>query len=73
MAVSLNRVRLLTSPQAQQDVRLRTATNLWRKIRELNENDADRAKITAVYLQLGDVVELVPPQYRVALGGSILN
>lgn len=73
MAVNISRIRLITSPTLQREVRLRTATDLWRKIRELNQSDADRTKITAAYLQLGDVVELVAPQYRVALGGSILN
>lgn len=64
---------MMTSPTTQRQVRLRTATDLWRKIRELNQSDADRTKITAAYLQLGDVVELVPPRDRVALGGSIVN
>ena len=70
MAVNVSRVRLIT-PVAQRGVRLRTATDIWRKIRELNASDADRTKITAAYLQLGDVLELVPPHYRIVLGGSI--
>lgn len=63
----------MTSPAAQREVRLRTATDLWRKMRELNQSDADRTKITSAWLQLGDVIELLPAQYRVALGGSLLN
>ena len=63
----------MTSPEMQREVRLRTASQMWRKLRELNRSDADRTKITAAYLQLGDVVELVPPRYRIALGGSILD
>ena len=70
MAVNVSRVRLI-SPVVQRGVRLRTATDIWRKIRELNASDADRTKITAAYLQLGDVLELVPPHYRIVLGGSI--
>ncbi|MDR7450339.1 MAG: hypothetical protein QN141_07290 [Armatimonadota bacterium] len=62
----------MTTPVAQREVRVRTAAEMWRRVRELNESDADRAKITAAYLQLGDVVELLPPQYRLALGGSII-
>jgi hypothetical protein len=72
MAMSLTRVQW-TAPVAQREVRLRTATDMWRKIRELNESDADRTKITVAYLQLGDVVELVPQRYRIALGGSIID
>lgn len=73
MAVSISKIRTMTSPATQREVRLRTATELWRKMRDLNRSDADRTKITSAWLQLGDVVELVPAQYRVALGGSILN
>lgn len=63
----------MTSPTTLREVRLRTATEMWRKIRELNRSDADRAKIQAAYLQLGDIVELVPQRDRMALGGSILD
>jgi len=72
MAVNVGRVRLMTSPVTQRDVRIRTAAELWRRVRALNASDADRSKITAAYLKLGDVVELLPPHYRLALGGSIV-
>jgi len=73
MAVNVGRVRLMTSPVSQREVRVRTATEMWRRVRELNASDADRAKITAAYLKLGDVVELLPARYRIALGGSLIG
>ena len=58
-------------PVAQAKVRVRTAADLWRKIRKLNDSDAARMKISAAYLELEDVLELVPQRYRIVLGGSI--
>lgn len=60
-----------TAPAAQTDARMRAVTDLWRKIRELNDSDADRTKIAVAYYQLGDVLELLPEHYRIVLGGSI--
>lgn len=58
-------------PVAQAHVRMRTAADLWRKIRKLNESDAARMKIAAAYLELEDVLQLLPPRYRIVLGGSL--
>jgi len=57
--------------EAQQEVRMRAATDLWKRIRELNDSDADRMKIADTYLKLGDVLQLLPDHYRIVLGGSI--
>jgi len=61
----------LTVPVAQKQVRMRTAADIWRKIRKLNDSDAARMKISAAYLELEDVLELLPQRYRIVLGGSI--
>ncbi len=60
-----------TAPVAQTEVRMKTAGDLWRRIRELNDSDADRMKIAVAYRQLGDVLELLPERYRIVLGRSI--
>ena len=50
---------------------MRAVTDLWKRIRELNDSDADRVKIADTYLKLGDVLQLLPQDYRIVLGGSI--
>jgi len=76
--MAINTIRLSStirarqiSPEAQQEVRMRAVTDLWKKIRELNDSDADRMKIADTYLKLGDVLQLLPQHYRIVLGGSI--
>lgn len=76
--MAISTVRLSTTirsrqigPEAQQEVRMRAATDLWKKIRELNDCDADRMKIADTYLKLGDVLQLLPRDFRIVLGGSI--
>ena len=77
-SMAINTIRLSStirarqiSPEAQQEVRMRAVTDLWKKIRELNDSDADRMKIADTYLKLGDVLQLLPQHYRIVLGGSI--
>lgn len=76
--MAINTVRLSNTirarqirPEAQHEVRMRAVTDLWKKIRELNDSDADRMKIADMYLKLGDVLQLLPQHYRIVLGGSI--
>jgi len=76
--MAINTIRLANtirsrqiSPEAQQEVRMRAVTDLWKRIRELNDSDADRIKIADTYLKLGDVLQLLPQDYRIVLGGSI--
>lgn len=67
-----NTIRLKQiGPEAQEEVRMRAATDLWKRIRELNDSDADRKKIADTYLKLGDVLQLLPQDYRIVLGGSL--
>lgn len=69
--MAVNTIRGGWIKPTQTEVRVRTALDLWTKIRKLNERDAHRIKIEAAYLELGDVLELLPPRYRIVLGGSI--
>lgn len=70
MAINTIKSRQI-GPHVQAEVRMRAATDIWKKIHDLNESDADRTKIAAAYLQLGDVLELLPERYRIVLSGSI--
>lgn len=70
MVVSMTR-GTFAIPVAHAQVRMRTAADIWRKIRKLNDSDAARMKISAAYLELEDVLELLPQRYRIVLGGSI--
>lgn len=70
MVISMTRSTFAV-PVAQAQVRMRTAADLWQKIRKLNDSDAARMKIAAAYLELEDVLALLPQRYRIVLGGSI--